>query len=115
MRALLALVLAAGLASAAPAQQLVDLNAPGVLEALRIDNPAHYAKVRAILTATEERPSSQIREWMRTRFDASDIDAAPLWHVSDPPKIKLSFTLDKIRYTAMVVGRFTPAQAVPAR
>jgi len=56
-----------------------------------------------------------IREWIQARFDVSDIDAAPLWHVRDPPKIRLSFTLDETRYTALVVGRFPRAQPVPAK
>jgi hypothetical protein len=105
----------AAIANVALAAQPVDLNAPGVLQALRVENPGHYAKVHAILAATEARPSSEIREWIRTRFDASDVDAAPLWHVSDPPKIKLSFTLDQTRYIAMVVGRFRPPQLVPTK
>ena len=105
----------ATIASVALAAQPVDLNAPGFLEALRVENPGHYAKVQAILAATEARPSSEIREWIRTRFDASDVDAAPLWHVSDPPKIKLSFTLDQTRYTALVVGRFPPIQLLPTK
>ena len=109
MRTIVASLLGA-IATMALAAQPVDLNAPGVLETLRAENPGHYAKVYAILTATEARPASEIREWISTRFDASDVDAAPLWHVSDPPKIKVSFTLDRTRYTAMVVGRFRPPQ-----
>ena len=114
MRKIVASLLGA-IANMALAAQPVDLNAPGVLDTLRAENPGHYAKVRAILAAAEARPSSAIREWISARFDASDVDAAPLWHVSDPPKIKLSFTLDQTRYTAMVVGRFGPPQLMQTK
>jgi hypothetical protein len=114
MRAIVALLFLAGAAHAGVPQP-VDLDEPDVLDGLRANNPAHYAKVQAILVATREQPAYDLGDWMRTRFDASEVSAAPLWHVSDPPKIRLSFTLDKTRYTAMVVGRFRPAQAVPAR
>ena len=97
------------------AANVVDLNAPGALEALRVQSPKTYAKISAILATAEERPSSEIGEWIRAGFDASDVEAMPLWHVSDPPKLKLSFTLDRTRYTAVVVGRFRPVEPIPAK
>jgi hypothetical protein len=104
VRAIFASLLLATITNVSLAAQRVDLNSPGALDALRMENPRHFAKVQAILAAAEAQPSTDIGKWIQTRFDASNIDAAPLWHVSDPPKIRLSFTLDQTRYTAMIVG-----------
>ena len=80
----------------------------------RQENPAHYAKIERVLAAAERVPAFQLREWLPTAVGASDVVAAPLWLVSDPPKMKLAFTLDATRYTA-AIGRFPPAQPKPAR
>ena len=114
MRTIAFLIFAAA-AELALAAQTVDLNAPGALEAVRAESPWQHAKIVAILAGVQARPSSDVRTWMRTQFDASDVVATPLWHASDPPKMKLSFTLDRTRYTAMVVGRFPAAAPIPAR
>ena len=113
MRALAALLFAAGTAGAAGPP--IDLNAPGVLESLREHNPAHYEKIQAIIVLAEARPAGQFREWMRSAFAATEVADAPLWQVSNPPKRKLSFTLDDTRYTATIVGRFTQARPIPIR
>jgi hypothetical protein len=115
MRAFVSLFFLVSIAGSAVAAQPIDLKAPGALESLRAENPSRYAKVRSILAAAEAYPSSEIDKWLRTDFDASDIQYAPLWHVSDPPKMRLSFALEGTRYTAVVVGRFPAPQFIPAR
>ena len=115
MRALPAFLLVAVLANAACAGRSVDLTVPGALDALRTENPTHYAKVRAIISAAEARPNSDIGSWIRTEFKASDVEYLPLWHVTDPPKTTLVFTLDNTRYTVVVVGRFEAAPPPPKR
>ena len=114
MRTLLALFLAVAIANPVLALRIIDLNAPGALAALRAESPDRYAKVRAILAAAEAHPSSEMATWLRADFNASDIECAPLWHVSDPPKLSLSFTLEGARYTAVVVGRFPAPRFIPA-
>lgn len=104
MRTLAALLFVAG--SAGAAGPAVDLNTPGVLESLRAANPAHYEKIRAIIALAEARPTGEFRDWLRANFEATEVADAPLWQVSNPPKRKLSFTLDDARYTATIVGRF---------
>ena len=47
---------------------------------------------------------------MRSAFAATEVADAPLWYVTNPPKRKLSFTLDDTRYTATLVGRFQPLE-----
>ena len=115
MRAFLACLVAVAIANVGLAAQPVDLNAPGVLESLRTENPGRYAKIDAILATAEAYPASDIATWIRTEFDASDVQYAPLWHVSDPPIMSLSFALGGTRYTAAIVGRFPRPQFIPAR
>ena len=115
MRSLALLALVAAFDAAIAMGPPVDLNNPGVLDALKIETPSRHAKIVAILDGVAKRPASDVGTWMRTQFDASNIEAAPLWHVSDPPRIRVTFTLDDTRYTAMVVGRFREIELAPAR
>lgn len=90
----------------------VDLNSPEALETLRDRRPEHYAKVQAILAIAVARPDLNLGTWIEAHFDASDVEML-LWRVSDPPKLRVSFTLDNIRYTADVLPALQPARAVP--
>lgn len=92
----------------------VDLNDPGALESLRTDRPDHYARARAILAIVEARPAPDVARLIEARFDASDVELLQ-WQVSDPPKLRVSFTLDSTRYTAVVVPALEPARLMPAR
>jgi hypothetical protein len=92
----------------------IDLSSPGTLESLRAERPEHYAKARAILTIAETRVTPDVGRWIEARFDASDVELLQ-WQVSDPPKVRVSFTLDATRYTAVVVPSLSPARPLPAR
>ena len=111
------LVIALSLTTAATAAPItvVDIDEPQALDRVRLENPAHYVKIAKVLAAAEQVPAFQLRDWLPTAVGASDVLAAPLWLVSDPPKMKLAFTLDATRYTATVTVRFPPAQPKPAR
>jgi len=115
MRMLIALlfVLSSG-GQAAPFNPTVDLNSPGALESLRAERPEHYAKARAILTIAETRLGPDVGRWIEVRFEASDVELLQ-WQVSDPPKLRVSFTLDATRYTAVVVPSLSPARPMSAR
>lgn len=115
MRRLIALLFfATAAAQAAVVTNVVDLDAPGALQALRDARPAHYAKVQAILAMAVERPRAGVEKFIEARFDASDVEML-LWRVSDPPKLRVGFTLDSTRYTADVVPALPPVRALPAR
>ena len=103
------------IAQAAGPAESIDLNAPGELRSLQARRPDHYAKVQAILELVQARPRFDLGPWIETRFDASNVDFQPLWRVSDPPTLKIAFTLDNARYTAVVVPELEPARAMPAR
>ena len=115
MRILVTLFFVSAISQAAGFTAPVDLNAPGVLASLQERRPDHYAKVRAILALVESRAQFDLGPWIEAQFDAADVDFLHLWRVSDPPKLKVSFTLDDARYSAIVVPMLPPARAVPAR
>ena len=120
MRMLIAILLLAGAALAGTAQagtinRNVDLSVPGAIESLRDRDPAHFAKVSAILSYVEANPTRpDSGRLIETRFDAADVEMLQ-WRVSNPPKLRVSFTLDSTRYSADVVPNLPPARAVPTR
>lgn len=95
--------------TSASAQPAVDLGEPGALDALRERNPRHHDSVTRILAAAREVPHTRVRQAITVRYDASDVRFEPLVSLSDPPKMKLFFTLDAVRYSAVVVPNFLPA------
>ena len=120
MQRLLALIIVVGLgvgqAPLASAQsRIVDLDVPGALDALARDKPQHYGKVLEIMAEVQRQPDSEVARWMRTRFDARDVAYGPLWLVTDPPKRRLSFTIDEMRYRSTVTLTDWNAQRVPAK
>jgi hypothetical protein len=111
--ALLWIVLAA--AGQATAGRAIDLSEPGALEALRLANPTHYAKVRQILDGVLARPDAEVPRWMQASFDARDVSYMPVVMTSYPPKRRLSFALDTTRYEAIVTLTNVRGAIVPAR
>jgi hypothetical protein len=86
-----------------PSRRVVDLNQPGVLEALETSNPVHYEKIRKILADILRQPDAGVPRWMQTTFDARDVKFVPIVLTSHPPKRQLSFSLDATRYEALIV------------
>jgi len=115
MRMLATLLCFSAVAQATGLAEPVDLNAPGALGSLQQRRPDHYAKVQAILGLVQRKPQLDLGPWIEARFDASNVDFQPLWRASDPPKVKISFTLDNDRYTAVVAPELQPARAMRAR
>ena len=116
LRSVFLLFLSLGLAPFAFGQsRSVDLDAPGALEALARDNPRHHKRVSEILSEVHQRPYSEVPRWMRARFDARDVVYGPMLLVTHPPKRRLSFTIDEVRYRSTVtLTNWTP-RPVPAR
>ena len=107
-------LLAAFALSFAGSALAIDLDQPGALEALARENPAHYAKVQKILSEAPQRPFASVRGWMRTEFDARDVDTSYLVKTSYPAQARLTFTLDERQYTK-VIRIDAPASAMPAK
>jgi hypothetical protein len=114
MRILATLILVSTISHAIAFVDPIDLNASGALESLQQRRPDHYARAHAILTLVESRPQLNLGSWIETKFKASDVEISQLWRVSDPPQLKVSFTLDQVRYTAVVVPVLARVRAVPA-
>lgn len=108
------LVLASSVAQAAALGGVVDLNGPGELQALRERRPEHYARVEAVLALARAAPPARAGSLIEARLGASDVELLQ-WRVSDPPRLRVSFTLDDARYTAEVIPVLPPAHAIPAR
>ena len=120
MRTLLALIillsLGVGQAPFAFGQsRIVNLDVPGALDALARDKPQHYRKVREIMAEVQRQPDSEVPQWMRTRFDARDVNYRPLLLVTDPPKRRLSFTIDEVRYHSTVTLTNWKPQLIQAK
>ena len=93
----------------------VDLDVPGTLEALERDNPTHYEKIRQIMVGVHKQPDAEVPRWMRTRFDARDVLYAPSLLVTDPPKRRLSFTIDDTQYHTVVTLTNLQPKLMPAK
>ena len=97
---LVAMLLATPAAHAQPA--FVDLDQPGMLEALARSKPEHYAKIEKILDEVTRRAPETVPRWMKAQFGAEGVSFPSLLKTSDPAKRNLSFTLDKTRYEAVI-------------
>ena len=102
------------LSTSALAQKQIDLDAPGALEALEGQNPAHFAKVRRILEEAPRLPASSMQQWIRTQFDAREVSAPFLIRTSLPAQADISFVLDDTRYRARI-RLDAPARPRPAQ
>jgi hypothetical protein len=111
----LALLWTGGAAAQAPTSRTVDLNAPGALAALEHSNPAHYEKVRRILAGIVQTRDPDVPRWMQANFAARDVSYAPVVLTSDPPQRRLSFSLDAVRYQAVVTLTNVRGEIVPLR
>jgi hypothetical protein len=92
----------------------IDLDQPGAMQKLARDNPVHYAKVETILSEAPYRPYPSMARWIRTEFNATDVNASQLLKTSYPAQAHLSFVLDGQPYSK-VIRIDAPARAVPAK
>jgi hypothetical protein len=84
----------------------IDLDQPGVLNALKLEHPQRYQAVSALLLASEHAPceGSEIK-LLKTQFNVRDFECGMMVSTSYPPKRHLSFELDGINFEATVVLR----------
>ncbi|MGX4641314.1 hypothetical protein [Massilia sp. SYSU DXS3249] len=91
----------------------VDLDAPGALERVRQDKPAHAHAIARILREAPQRKPQAIAGWVRTAFDAR-MASAMLVKTSYPPQARLEFTLEDTAYRATVTLRNVEPAMHPA-
>jgi hypothetical protein len=110
-------VLGTALVAAGPVSpaRVIDLNAPGALEALQQSRPAHFDKVRKILEGLPQQPDPAVSHWMRVSFDARAVNYSAFVLTSFPAQRGVSFVLDDTRYEAVVLLTTVPARALPLR
>lgn len=85
------------------------------LEKLKSANPDHYARAERILAASDElcRPGPD-RVYF-AQFEARDISCeGSLLLTSYPAKRRVAFTLDRVRYVALVTVHGEPVRPMPA-
>jgi hypothetical protein len=85
-----------------PVAAVVDLNRPGMLEALAESNPLHHSKIVEILDQIRHHQMMDVPDWLHVSFDARDVKYTPVLLVSNPPKRDLSFVLGSTRYKARI-------------
>jgi hypothetical protein len=102
-------------AGVAPATQaVIYLNGPKSLAALQKANPIHYARAERIIAAANELCQPGPLESYYARFEARAISCAEMiLKTSNPPKKELSFTLDRVRYVALVAITDMAPKPVP--
>ncbi|MBX5463066.1 MAG: hypothetical protein IRZ28_18505 [Steroidobacteraceae bacterium] len=99
-----------------PPHRTVYLGGVASLERLREDNMNHYLRAQRILAAADElcRPGPEVTTFVR--FEASDISCSSLLlKTSYPPKREIGFTLDDLRYIALVTVTDASPRFMPAR
>ena len=89
------------------ADGIVDLDTPGVLEALRKDNPMHYETIGKKRAGLSDKTGFEIPLWMRKNFNVTNVSCgrvadASIFLTSNPPKLPLSFTLARTRYRTLI-------------
>jgi hypothetical protein len=95
---------------------VVYLNGPKSLSALQRANPGHHARAERIIAAANELCQLGLPESYFARFEAREISCADMiLKTSNPPKKELSFTLDHIRYVALVAITDLAPKRVPLR
>jgi hypothetical protein len=85
-----------------PGLAVVDLDAPHRMETLARENPEHHAKVLRMMAEARFQPVKQIPGWMKTTFNADDIEFPAMLYTSNPGQRRLVFTLDGTRYAKFV-------------
>jgi hypothetical protein len=81
------------------------------MEKLKAANPDHYARAERILAAADELCKPGPEQVYYARFEASTISCeAMMLKTSLPPKRQIGFTLDNVRYIALVTVKDAQGQ-----
>lgn len=92
----------------------VRLDTPDELAQLRAGNPDHFARAERLIAAANSLCPPAAPKLEHADADSRDAACGLLLWTSNPPKREISFTLDGIRYAALVVITADPPKAVRA-
>jgi TPR repeat protein len=96
-------------------QRIVNLDKPGVLEAIEKADPASHRKIIEILRLAQAEPCETLPQILKTRFDVAGANCGAFQLLtSDPPKRHLSFTLADTTYVSHVVQYKLRGKVIPA-
>ena len=115
MRAAIFVVLsmALGTASAAPLKDHITLDA-GTLAAIEKSDPDRFRKLARIISLAAETGCASAPKVLEAQFHVSDARCETgLFLTSDPPKRRLSFRMDDVRYDVDVTLRNAAGSFVP--
>ena len=94
----------------------VELDGDDAMAALARSNPTHHRRALLLLAAAgSARCESDELKRIRVQLDVAGMDCSELLLTSAPPKRRITFTLDRTRYAAVVTLRNADARLVPAR
>lgn len=116
MRAIAISAIAVSLAAAAaPPTKSVDLDRPGVLEAIQHRDKSLYDRIHGVLKAAEIEPCETLPKLVQTQFRVG-IETCNGHDIltSFPAKIRVSFRIDDTVYASNVIQPKITAQARPA-
>jgi hypothetical protein len=102
---------ASGAGFAASPPRVVYLNGLADLERLKSSNPDHHARAERIIAASEELCKPGPDQVRFAKFEAQSISCeGSLLRTSNPPKRQIAFTLDEVRYVALVTVKEAPPE-----
>lgn len=92
---------------------MIDLNAPGALDGLKVGRPADYAKIMRIIAGVTQHPELDVARWISATFHAGNVSYLPLWLTSLPPQRRLSFCLGSASYGVVLTITGNGARVSP--
>jgi len=93
----------------------VDLDRPGVLEAIEHKDKALYERIHGVLKAAEAEPCDTLPRIVETQFRAGlETCNGHLILTSYPAKIRVSFRIDDTLYSSNVIQPKIVGKALPA-
>ena len=108
--------------AAPPSLSPIDLDRPGVMEAVQLEKPEHFSRIAQIRTLASRMPcfTEEFGRTLQVKFEAREASCGVLLMTSYPSKRRLSFALGDARYVTVVTmdeseNRLTPALEKPGR
>jgi len=117
MIAMAVLSTVAAVAQAAPPLERVDLDRPGVMDAVAREDPLLHLRITQIRTLATRMPcfTDEFKRTLTVKFEARDAGCGLFLMTSYPSKRRLQFTLGEMRYVTVVAldesdNRFLPVK-----
>jgi hypothetical protein len=96
---------------------IIALDAPGAMERLARENPAHFQRARNLLHVAAHMPCNDNKQAqaIAVQFNAKDLQCGLIHKTSFPAKREVNFTLDAQRYSSFVKVDDGQARIVPLK